>query len=54
MSNFIVSEDIKKHVDKEQINVSLEILKTLKGKSHFQVKEILRTVNTLSELNSHI
>jgi hypothetical protein len=54
MSEFIVSEDIKKYVDKEQIDISLNILKTLKGKSHFQVKEILRTVNTLSEYNSHI
>lgn len=54
MSDFIVSNDIKKHVDKEHIDSALNILKTLKGKSHFQVKEILRTVNTLSELNSHI
>ncbi|MBU2928028.1 hypothetical protein [Winogradskyella psychrotolerans] len=54
MSDFIVSDDIKKYVDKECIDVSLDILKTLKGKSHFEVKEILRTVNSLSELNSHI
>ena len=52
MSSFKIPKDVKNLESKDTIKNSVCILKLLKGKTHFEIYRILRTVKTLNEFNT--